>query len=450
MRRAGRLSAAPLPATRVPHTFTPVSRPLLPPPPLHPLPAVALPAAEVDKLPNGARLYVVDASPQPVVKLEVLIEAGRWQEHRASVAQACNALWREGVAGGVSGAEAAERIDFYGATLQGYSSLDHVGFTLYVLEKFVGQVLPVVFDLLLAPDFPPTEVETFVARATAQLRINADKPDVQGYRLLTEAIFGRTHPYGYNSTEAGLTSLTRADLQRHHARHFLGGNALAFLSGRVSPATRAAVRAQLERLPRGDSRPGVHALRPLDVPRVVHDMPHSLQSAVRLGRGFARRTHADFAGLYVLNTVLGGYFGSRLMTELREERGLTYNVYSAVDTMRYGGYLYLSAEVAAGNEAEALAAIRDELRLLREEPVAEDELEMVRAYLMGAYLSMVDGPFNTAETVRTLVAEGTPLALFDTLVETTRTITAGELQRLARVWLAEEDFYEVVVGPVGS
>ena len=422
--------------------------PVIPPqPPLHPLPAVALPAPEVDRLANGARLYVVDRSTQPVVKLEVLVEAARWQEHRPSVAQACNALWREGVAGGPTGAEAAERIDFYGATLQGYSSLDHVGFTLYVLEKFVAEVLPIVFDLLVAPAFPRAELETFVARATAQLRINADKPDVQGYRLLTEALFGRSHPYGYNSTEAGLTSLTRADLQRHHARHYLGGNALAFLSGRVSTTTRAAVRAQLERLPRGATRPEVHALRPLRRRAVRHDLPHSLQSAVRLGRTFARRTHADFAGVYVLNTVLGGYFGSRLMTELREERGLTYNVYSAVDTMRYGGYLYLSAEVAAGAEAEALGAIREELRLLRDERVDEEELEMVRAYLLGAYLSMVDGPFNTAETVRTLAAEGTPLALFDTLVETTRTITAGELQRLAREWLAEEAFHEVVVGP---
>ena len=420
-----------------------------PQPPIYPPPAVALPAPDVEALANGARLYVVDAGVQPVVKLEVLIEAGRWQEHRASVAQACNALWREGVEGGLNGGEAAERIDFYGATLQGYASLDHVGFTLYVLEKFVVEVLPVVFDLLVAPAFPRDELETFVARATAQLRINADKPDVQGYRLLTEAIFGRSHPYGYNSTEAGLTSLTRADLQRHHARHFLGGNTLAFLSGRVSAATRAAVRAQLARLPRGDSRPEVHVLQPLDVPRVVHDMPHSLQSAVRLGRSFGRRTHADFAGLYILNTVLGGYFGSRLMTELREERGLTYNIYSSVDTMRYGGYLYLSAEVAGGTEAEALAAIHEELHLLREERIDEEELEMVRAYLMGSYLSMLDGPFNTAETVRTLVAEGTPLALFDTLVETTRTITAGELQRLARLWLGGEDFYEVVVGPVG-
>ena len=419
--------------------------PLATPPPIHAIERVELPAPEYAELANGAQLYVVHADVQPVVKLEVLFEAGRWQEHRASVAQATNVLWREGTAE-LTGALAAERIDFYGATLQGYNSLDHTGFTLYALEKFVPQVLPIVFDLVLAPEFPVRELETYVERAVAQLKINADKADVQGYRLLTESIFGRSHPYGYNSSEAGLRSLTRADLQRHHALHYRAGNALAFLSGRVSDATRAAVTEQLERLPRGATRPNDRAVAPLADRDLRYDLPHSLQSAVRMGRLFARRTHADFAGLYVLNTVLGGYFGSRLMTELREERGLTYNVYSSVDTMRYGGYLYLSAEVAAGEEAAALGAIREELHLLRTERIDAEELEMVRAYLMGSYLSMVDGPFNTAETVRTLVAEGTPLPHFERLVETTAHITAAELQRLADEWLAPESFVEVVVG----
>ncbi len=420
--------------------------PLATPPPIHPIEQVDLPEPDSEKLRNGAMLHVVHADVQPVVKLEVLFEAGRWQEHRQAVAQAANVLWREGTAA-MSGAEAAERVDFYGATLQTYNSLDHVGFTLYSLEKFLPQVLPVVFDLVVAPEFPRKELDTYVERAISQLRINADKPDVQGYRLLTEALFGRSHPYGYNSTEAGLRSLTRADLQRHHSLHYLAGNTLAVLSGRISPTTRAAVREQLERLPRGRTRPNDNALAPVQAELISHELPHSLQSAIRLGRLFGKRNHPDFAGLYVLNTVLGGYFGSRLMTELREERGLTYNIYSSVDTMRYGGYLYLSAEVAQGQEDEAFAAIREELDLLRNELVDDEELEMVRSYLMGSYLSMVDGPFNTAETIRTLLSENTPLPHFERLIETTRSITAAELQRLAQEWLDPADFVEVRVGP---
>ena len=420
--------------------------PIGPAPTIHPVERVDLPSPEHQVLSNGVELYVVDGARQPVVKLEVLVEAGRWQEHRASVAQAANVLWREGTES-LFGSQAAERIDFYGATLQGFNSLDHTGFTLYVLEKFVPQVLPIVFDLLLEPAFPRKELDTFVERAVAQLRINADKPDVQGYRLLTEALFGRSHPYGYNSTEAGLRSLTRADLQRHHALHYRAGNTQAFLSGLISERTKAIVVEQLERLSRGDSRPNDRALAPLTDRQLRHAVPQSLQSAVRLGRVVGKRTHADYAGLYVLNTVLGGYFGSRLMTELREERGLTYNVYSSIDTMRYGGYLYLSAEVAQGQEASALRAIHDELNLLREEVIEEDELEMVRSYLMGSYLSMVDGPFNTAESIRALRSEGAPLVHFDRLVDTTRSISAGELQRLAQEYLNPDEFVEVVVGP---
>ena len=426
--------------------------PFPPAPPIHPVTDVALPSHAERALPNGARLYVIDAAPQPVLKLEVVIEAGRWQEARASVSAAANALWREGTVAAsgtdaMSGAEAAERIDFYGATLQGFNTLDHSGFTLYALEKFLPQVLPLVFDLLLAPAFPRRELDTYVERATGQLRINADKPDLQAYRLLTEALYGPRHPYGYNSTEAGLRSLTVADLRAHHATHVLGGNTVAFASGKVTDATAELIAAQLARLPFGKTAPTPHRLAPLPDRRLRLDLPGSLQSALRLGRLAPDRDHPDYAGLYVLNTVLGGYFGSRLMTELREERGLTYNVDSSLDAMRYGGYLHIAAEVAAGQEAESLAAIREELAILRDERIGEDELDMVRAYLMGSYLSMVDGPFQTAETIRTLVTETTPLWHFDRLVDTTRAITAQELQRLAREYLREEDWVEVVVGP---
>jgi len=415
-------------------------------PPIFPIDHVDLPTPDRQELSNGAQLYVIHADVQPVIKLEVLFEAGRWQEHRVSVAQATNVLWREGT-DTISGAEAAERIDFYGATLQGHNSLDHTGFTLYVLEKFLPQVLPLVFDLVLAPSFPKKEMETFIERAVAQLRINADKPDVQGYRLLTEAIFGRSHPYGYNSTEAGLRGLTRADLQRHHALHFLGENTMAFAAGNISPASRQLIIDQLERLPKGGTRPRDRRMASLKDRQIQHVLPHSLQSAIRLGRSFGRREHSDFAGMFVLNTILGGYFGSRLMTELREERGLTYNIYSSVDTMKYGGYIYLSAEVAKGQEEEATKAIFAELHKLQTELISDEELEMVRAYLMGSFLAMVDGPFNTAETIRTLVSENTALPHFDRMVETTRTITAVELRSLAQKWLSPADFTMVVVGP---
>ncbi|MFK8057702.1 MAG: M16 family metallopeptidase [Saprospiraceae bacterium] len=415
-------------------------------PPIYPIDRVDLPTPDRQELSNGAELYVIHADVQPVIKFEVIFEAGRWQEHRVSVAQATNVLWREGT-DEITGADAAERIDFYGATLQGHNSLDHTGFTLYVLEKFLPQVLPLVFDLLLAPSFPQKEMETFIERAVAQQRINADKPDIQGYRLLTEAIFGRSHPYGYNSTEAGLRGLTRADLQRHHVLHFLGGNTMAFAAGNISAASRQLIIEQLERLPKGNTRPHDRKMAPLSETKIQHVLPHSLQSAIRMGRYFGRREHPDFAGMFVLNTILGGYFGSRLMTELREERGLTYNIYSSVDTMKYGGYIYLSAEVAKGQEEEATKAIHDELRKLQTELITDEELEMVRAYLMGSFLAMVDGPFNTAETIRTLVSENTALPHFERMVETTLTITATELRSLAQKWLSPEDFTRVVVGP---
>jgi predicted Zn-dependent peptidase len=178
--------------------------------------------------------------------------------------------------------------------------------------------------------------------------------------------------------------------------------------------------------------------------------PESVQTAIRIGRRLFSRHHPDYAGFFVLNTILGGYFGSRLMTNIREDKGYTYNIYSSLDVMRHDGAFYIGTEV--GNEfvGDTLKQIRLELRSLIENPVSEEELTMVRNYLMGNFLSMVDGPFNVGEVVRTMVGDELPFSFFSELVESVNTIKAETLQRLAEQYLQPEDQWEVVVGAPGK
>jgi predicted Zn-dependent peptidase len=179
----------------------------------------------------------------------------------------------------------------------------------------------------------------------------------------------------------------------------------------------------------------------------IERRPETLQSAIRLGRKAFSRQHEDFYGLYVLNTLLGGYFGSRLMTNIREEKGYTYNIYSMLETMRHDGTLLIGTEVSPEYVAPTLKEIFREMEALQETRVGEEELTMVRNFLLGNFLTMLDGPFNVSEVVRTLVLDELPLDAFDQLVSTVQNIDADTLQRLSQKYLNKEEMWQVVVGP---
>ena len=186
---------------------------------------------------------------------------------------------------------------------------------------------------------------------------------------------------------------------------------------------------------------------PTKVGNTYITLPNTHQSSIRIGRKLFSRHHPDYKGLFVLNTILGGYFGSRLMANLREEKGYTYNIHSSLDAMRYDGYFYIGTEVGTQHTSATLEQIYLEMQKLQDTPISTDELEMVRNYLMGNFLTMLDGPFNVSEVAKTLVSDHIPLSFFESLVRTVQEIQAEELQLLAQKYLNKEEMWEVIVGP---
>ncbi|HNL39839.1 MAG TPA: insulinase family protein, partial [Saprospiraceae bacterium] len=171
-----------------------------------------------------------------------------------------------------------------------------------------------------------------------------------------------------------------------------------------------------------------------------------LQTAIKIGRRLFPRRHPDFDGIFVLNTLLGGYFGSRLMMNIREKRGYTYNIYSTADAMLHDGCFYIATEVNSDKAAVTVREIMAEMRHLCERPVENEELSMVRGYLLGMLLNGLDGPVNASDLVRNLIVDELPRDAFDRLVHTVRHISATELQALARKYLQPEDYWIVTVG----
>jgi predicted Zn-dependent peptidase len=172
----------------------------------------------------------------------------------------------------------------------------------------------------------------------------------------------------------------------------------------------------------------------------------SVQTAILIGCRLYARNHPDYNDWIVLNTILGGYFGSRLMTNIRENKGFTYNIFSTFDTMHYDGCFYIGTEVGNDMVDKTLKEIYREMKILQKKAVSENELSMVKNYLLGNMLTMLDGPFNIIDIVKTTTLEQLPDNSFATLVESIKTITPQKIQTLAKKYLGPEKMWEVVVG----
>lgn len=420
------------------------------PPRIYDISQLTLLKPERYELSGGIPVYGINMGTQEVLKLEVVFFAGRPYETKPLVARATSALLREGTRH-YDSADIAERLDFYGSSLNFPFDLDTSNVVLYSLTKYFAEVVPILADILANPVFPAVELANYKTRNQQRLRVDLQKNDIVAYRKITECIFGATHPYGYNSYPESYDGLQRQDLVDHYQRFFTSGNCRIILSGRYDEAVIELLDRELAAAIRRGAAARAEvsdAVFPPD--RVFVEHPDTVQTAIRVGRRLFNRHHPDYHGLYVLNTMLGGYFGSRLMENIREEKGYTYNIYSMIDTMRHDGFFYIGTEV--GNEfvEDTLQEIYRELRLLQEEPAGRDELEMVRNYLLGYFLTTLDGPFHCSEWIKSLVTEELPDDFFETAVETVRSISAKELRELAARYFAAEDLWEVVVGKSGQ
>jgi predicted Zn-dependent peptidase len=416
-------------------------------PPIHEVRHLILPRPERVLLDNGIPVHVLDFPGQEILKIEAVFRAGRPQEEKRLAARATSRLVREGTVSR-SAADIAEHFDYFGASLNAPTNLDTANFLLFTLKKYAHEVIPLFAEVLQQPSFPEEEIETFRRTNVQELLVELDKVETLAYRKVTELIFGEDHPYGYNSTAADYAAIGRTDILHFFERWYTPTNCTLFASGRVDDAALALLNQYFGQTPKTGQVPENQPLEPPKLTPTTLKIPHkdSLQTAIKIGRRAFSRQHPDFDGLFVLNTILGGYFGSRLMSNVREKKGFTYNIYSTLDTYAHDGCFYIATEVSPDKAEATRRAIFSEMKKLRTQPVDAEELAMVRNYLLGMLLNGLDGPLNTSDVVRSLVTEGLSWERFDQLVATIRDISPAELQALAERYLRPEDFWTVMVG----
>jgi len=418
----------------------------IPQPKIRTVNVLELPAYASFGLANGMEVHALAGGTEPVLKMEIVFRAGASYEARPGAAEVTAALMAEGTAR-LSSAALAEEMEYVGATLQTRGGVDTIRVRLWTLTRFFPQLIKLVGDLVREPAFDPGELSVYTNNKVERLQIDLKKNEVLGYRHLTEAIYGPTHPYGRNLFPEDYRALAREDLLRHHAANIRPERAMVFLSGHFGTREIDLLRDVFESwspaAAEGSPPPAFQTLSQFG--RIDIDGPQKHQAAIRIGRRLFPESHPDFNGLYVLNTVLGGYFGSRLMTEIRENQGLTYGIYSSVDSFAQDGCFYVSTETTTDQVDRMLVAIQAEMTRLRQDLIPADELTMARNYLMGHLMTQIDGPIATMDYIKTMKVEGLADHHFAGMVDTIRTITPERLRELAAQYLAPEQWVTLVV-----
>ena len=398
-------------------------------------------------LDNGVEVYALDAGTEQVMQLDIVFHGGNWYESQNGIAAATNQLIKNGTskksAYGIS-----EFFDYHGAYLNRSCHNETSNVVLHCLTRHVAGLLPAVREILTDSIFPEHELDIYRQNMKQRLEVNLKKCDIIANRLIDAHLFGHDHPYGRYSTRETFDSLTRDGVLRHYEECYRNGRCMIFVAGVLPSDIDRLLNAAFGNLPfNRRALPEVnHTVYPSGEKRhrVVND-PQGIQGAIRIARPFPNRHHPDHKPALVLNTLFGGFFGSRLMDNIREDKGYTYGIYSYIMDHIGDGAWMVSTE--AGREVceQTVNEVYLEMKRLREEPIPEDELLMVKNYLMGTLLGDLDGPFQIIGRWKNLVLNGLDADYFQDGIEVIRRVTPDQLTELARRYLVEEDFYELVV-----
>lgn len=401
--------------------------------------------AAATTLSNGTRLYTLASEDFEVLRVTFVFHAGSAVQAIPFSASATANLLPEGTRD-LTAEQIAERLDFYGSWFDVNIDRDYAYISFAMLSKFYEQTLEVAAQILLHPLFPEEEVAAYCAKRKQRLAIERSKVDTEAREAFAEALFGPAHPYGIRSDEAGYDRLTRTDIADFYRRFYTAGNCFAVCSGRVGEAERQAVAAIAEQLPHTPKDAEI----PFPAPATQHAAfvahPGAVQSSIRLGRLLFPRRHPDFLGMQVVATVLGGYFGSRLMQNLRERHGYTYGVMAAMVNLEREGYLAVATQVGTEITQEALRQIYAEIERLRTEPMPEEELSLVKNIMAGEMMRILDGPFGIADVTIENILCGTDNTVIGENLRRIRALTPTDVQCLAQQYLRPEDLVTVVAG----
>lgn len=407
-----------------------------------------IPEAEPFSLKNQVPVFIIEAGSEDLMKIDFIFRAGLIMEELPLLASTVNLMLVEGSQNYT--AEALNHaLDYYGTFLNLSVEKDSAGITVYFLNKHLEKILELSREILFRPVFPENELNALLKKRRQWYLVNREKVNNIASDQFFESIFGSDHPYGRQTCLKDFEGLTPGLLQTFHARYYNPFNMAIIVSGKIHPETRSLLnhyfgevsssyksRFKTPQSPAGEK-----------TKKVFVEKKGAIQSAIRIGSKTISKRHPDYHGLKILDTILGGYFSSRLMKNIREEKGYTYGISSSVVSFELSGYKVIATEVGKKYTKKTLEEIYREIGILQNTPVEFGELDIVRNIMSGEMVRMFDGPFAIADSFRAVWEFGLGNNFYYDLAKKIKTIEPDEIIHLAKTYYNIDELYEIIAGP---
>ncbi len=398
-------------------------------------------------LDNGVPVYSIDAGAQEVMLVEWVFYAGNWYEEENIVAATTNFMLKNGTKQKNAFA-INEHFEFYGAYLNRSCYNETAIISLHCLSKHLPELLPVVAEIITESIFPEEELAIYKQNQKQRLEVNLKKCDFIANRLIDEYVYGFHHPYGRYTSTLDYDQLQREELADYYKRFYTEGKCIMFVAGKPPADAEQQLNKAFGHLPFNQNSvvEKQFNLQPAEGRKynIVNDAD-GVQGAIRIARQFPNRHHPDFSKAQVLNNIFGGFFGSRLMANIREDKGYTYGIHSYMQNHIHESAWMISTEAGRDVCEATIEEVYKEMNILCNELVQAEELDLVRNYMIGSLLGDLDGPFQIIARWKNYILNGLTDEYFYNSICTVQTITAEEIQALAKKYLNPEEFYELVV-----
>ncbi len=399
-------------------------------------------------LENGIPVHIVHGGTQDVAKIDIIFDAGVVQSNKPLVATFTNTLLHEGTET-MSAYEIAEKIDYYGAYLGQSTNYHHAQITLYSLTKYLPNILPIIEDIIKKPSFNQHEFDVLLAKKKQDFLVDSEKVKTLANRKANEILFGTDHPYGRAPQLNHFDVIHLDDVKKFHKSQYSSNLCTIIISGQPGDDIIDLLNKHFGKNDwKNDNISDHHvkAFNPHAELSHLVDKEDAMQSAIKIVKRSITKSQPDYLELTILCTILGGYFGSRLMNNLREEKGLTYGISCYLVSFLKAGMFNISTEVVADKRELAVKEIFYEMERLRKELVPDEELTRVKNYMLGDLMRNLDGPFAVADAFRGLYGFELDLNFFKNLEQIIKNIDSEKIRAIANKHLIEDDFYVVIAG----
>jgi predicted Zn-dependent peptidase len=398
-------------------------------------------------LKNGAELFVMNSGDQEVVKIDFSFKAGSWYGKSRLDSTMTASMLQEGTTHHKA-SEIANLFDFYGAQFSSASSYDNNYISLLSLKKYLPQLLPMVSEIIREASFPEEEFEILRHKKKQRAIVDADRVGLIAQKSFLRNLFGEGHPYAPVASPESYDYITLEGVKSHFKSFYLPERMTITASGFVDSAVIQLIEENFS-ASWGISNPfenlNNHRL-PIAEKNIFIEKNGANQNAVTIGKLFPTQNHPDFPGIKLLCTILGGYFGSRLMSNIREDKGYTYSINASPISFLHNGVFLVFAEVKTDKTEATVTEVFNEITKLSEELIKEEELIPIQNYMLGRILEDFDGPFSRAHTFASLRESNLDFGYYNRLINTIKTATPFEIRELSRKYLTSESMSTIIAG----